>query len=78
METGIWPLYEIEDGKLKMYGKSQHIASGAVKRKPVSEYLLRQGRFAHFTAEDVALVQARTDEMWEKWAIPGVVAFSKA
>lgn len=78
VETGIWPLYEIEDGKLKMYGTSQKIASGAVKRKPVGEYLLRQGRFAHFTEEDVAHVQARTDEMWEKWLLPGVIAFSKA
>ncbi|MDE2230210.1 MAG: pyruvate synthase [Alphaproteobacteria bacterium] len=78
VETGIWPLYEIEDRKLKMYGKSQHIASGVVKRKPVSEYLLRQGRFAHFTQEDIARVQARTDEMWEKWFLPGVIALSGA
>jgi pyruvate ferredoxin oxidoreductase beta subunit len=78
VETGIWPLYEIEDRKLKMYGKSQHIASGAVKRKPDGEYLLRQGRFAHFTEEDIAHVQARTDEMWEQWALPGVIAFAQA
>ena len=78
VETGIWPLYEIEDGKLRMYGKSQHIASGAMKRKPVRDYLLRQGRFAHFTEEDIAKVQARTDAMWEQWSIPGVLAFAKA
>jgi pyruvate ferredoxin oxidoreductase beta subunit len=78
VETGIWPLYEIENGKLTMYGKTQHIASGALQRKPVGEYLLRQGRFAHFTEEDIALVQARTDKMWEQWAIPGVLAFAKA
>ena len=78
VETGIWPLYEIEDRKLKMYGKSQHIANGTLKRKPVGEYLLRQGRFAHFTEEDIAHVQATTDEMWEKWFLPGVIAFSKA
>jgi pyruvate ferredoxin oxidoreductase beta subunit len=78
VETGVWPLYEIEDGKLKMYGKSQHIANGLLKRKPVSEYLLRQGRFAHLNDEDIALIQARTDAMWEKWAVPGVIAFAKA
>ena len=78
VETGIWPLYEIEDGKLRMYGKSQHIASGAVPRKPVAEYLLRQGRFAHFTDEDVAKVQARTDAMWQDWSIPGVLPFARA
>ena len=78
VETGVWPLYEIEDGKLKMYGKSQHIANGVVQRKPVSEYLLRQGRFAHLVDEDIALIQARTDAMWDKWAVPGVIPFAKA
>lgn len=78
VETGIWPLYEIEDGKLRMYGKSQHIASGALQRKPVRDYLLRQGRFAHFTEEDIAKVQARTDAMWQQWPVPGVLAFAKA
>ncbi|MFI5021472.1 MAG: thiamine pyrophosphate-dependent enzyme [Alphaproteobacteria bacterium] len=76
VETGIWPLYEIADRKLKMYGRSQRFASGTAKRKPVEEYLLRQGRFAHFTKEDIAYVQAKTDEMWEKWLLPGAIALS--
>jgi len=78
VETGIWPLYEIEDRKLKMYGRSQRFANGTAKRKPVEEYLLRQGRFAHFTKEDIAYVQAKTDEMWEKWLLPGAIALSAA
>jgi pyruvate ferredoxin oxidoreductase beta subunit len=78
VETGIFPLYEIENRKLKFYGKSLHIATGALKRKPVGEYLLRQGRFAHFTEQDIALVQARTDAMWDKWFFPGVIDFAKA
>lgn len=78
VDTGIWPLYEIEDRKLKMYGKSQRFADGTAKRKPVEEYLLRQGRFAHFTKEDIAYVQAKTDEMWEKWLLPGAIALSAA
>ncbi len=73
VECGMWPLYEIEENKLKMYGKSKRIASGELKRRPVGEYLLRQGRFAHFTDEDVALFQRKTDEMWETWLIPGVI-----
>jgi len=76
VETGIWPLYEIADRKFKMYGRSQRFASGTAKRKPVDEYLLRQGRFAHFTKEDIAYVQAKTDEMWEKWLLPGAIALS--
>ena len=71
VETGIWPLYEVEEHALKMYGKSRHIARGKVKRKPVREYLMRQGRFAHFVDEDIEYFQAKVDEMWEKWLIPG-------
>ena len=35
------------------------------------EYLLKQGRFAHFTEEDLDYFQAKVDEMWDKWEIPG-------
>ncbi len=78
VETGIWPLYEIENNKLTMYGRSQRIVSGQFKRRPVREYLTRQGRFAHFTDEDYDYFQAKIDEMWEKWLIPGVIPFSAA
>jgi pyruvate ferredoxin oxidoreductase beta subunit len=78
VETGIWPLYEIEEGRLKLYGRTRQIAGGSYKRKPVREYLLRQGRFAHFTEEDLAYFQEKTDEMWEKWLFPGVIPFSQA
>ena len=76
VETGVWPLYEIEEGEIKMYGRSQRIATGRFKRKPVREYLLRQARFAHFTEEDMDFFQGRIDEMWEKWLIPGVLPFT--
>ena len=75
VETGIWPLYEVEDGKLRFYSKSKAIVAGR-KRKPVREYLERQGRFAHFTEEDIEFFQRKTDEMWEKWLIPGVIPFT--
>jgi pyruvate ferredoxin oxidoreductase beta subunit len=48
-----------------------------MKRKPVKEYLMRQGRFAHFIDEDIAYFQGKIDEMWEKWLIPGVIPFSR-
>jgi pyruvate ferredoxin oxidoreductase beta subunit len=76
VETGIWPLYEVEEGKIKMYGKSRRILAGQMKRKPVKEYLMRQGRFAHFIDEDIAYFQGKIDEMWEKWLIPGVIPFA--
>jgi pyruvate ferredoxin oxidoreductase beta subunit len=78
VEAGVWPLYEIEEGRLKLYGKSKQIANGTFKRKPVREYLQRQGRFAHFIEEDFAYHQAKTDEMWEQWLLPGVLPFARA
>lgn len=73
VECGVWPLYEIEEGKITMYGKSKRIVSGQFKRKPVRDYLLRQGRFAHFTDEDVDYFQSKIDEMWDKWLVPGII-----
>jgi pyruvate ferredoxin oxidoreductase beta subunit len=76
VETGIFPLYEVEDGVVRHYGKTKAIVDGR-PRKPVREYLLKQGRFAHFTEEDLAYFQAKVDEMWTKWEIPGVIPFWK-
>jgi pyruvate ferredoxin oxidoreductase beta subunit len=73
--TGIWPLYEVEEGVLRMLGKSKQIAQGRYKREPVRNYLLRQGRFAHFTEEDLEYFQKKVDEMWERWLLPGVIPF---
>jgi len=76
IETGIFPLYEVEDGKLTYYGKTKALVEGR-PRKPVREYLLKQGRFAHFTEEDLAYFQAKVDEMWQKWEIPAVIPFRR-
>ncbi|MFQ5827309.1 MAG: thiamine pyrophosphate-dependent enzyme, partial [Dehalococcoidia bacterium] len=72
VETGIWPLYEVESGELRFFGKSKEIAEGR-KPKPVREYLVKQDRFAHLTEEDMAYIQLKTDEMWEKWLVPGII-----
>ena len=75
VETGIWVQYEIVDGELILNGPSRAIARGIRQRKPVTEYLQRQGRFAHLTDEDLKFFQERIDETWEKWWIPGIVPF---
>ena len=72
VQTGIWVQYEVEDGKITLNGPSKMLAKGR-KRLPVEEYLKRQGRFAHFTKEDIGYFQEQIDEMWEKWWVPGVV-----
>ena len=76
IETGIYPLYEIKDGLCKLTGVTKQIAEGKRQRKPVREYLEKQGRFAHFKNQDYAYFQKKIDEMWEQWLIPGVVAFT--
>jgi len=58
VETGMWLLYEIENGEFKLNLKP--------KRKPVGEYLRAQKRFRHLTEEDINLLQKMTDERWEK------------
>jgi pyruvate ferredoxin oxidoreductase beta subunit len=77
VETGVWPLFEVENGVLSFYGKSKGIAAGA-PRKPVREYLLKQGRFAHFTDDDIAYFQRKIDEMWQRWLLPGIAPFRLA
>jgi len=76
IETGIFPLYEVEDGVVKYYGKTKSLVDGRA-RKPVREYLLKQGRFAHFTEEDLAYFQSKVDDMWQKWEIPAVIPFRR-
>ena len=52
--TGIFTLYEIEDGKLKITVKPE-------KFKPVAEYLKLQGRFSHLTDADIEKIQHDVD-----------------
>lgn len=72
VETGIWPLYEIENSKLRFYSKSKSIVEGGT-RKRVGEYLKIQDRFAHFTEEDVNYFQSKIGEMWQEWLVPGII-----
>lgn len=53
--TGMWNLYEIERGELKLTFKPP-------KRRPVGEYLKTQGRFRHLTDEETAKIQQMVDK----------------
>jgi len=77
VNTGIWPLYEVEKGVLKLYGKTREIAEGRFQRLPVRDYLTKQGRFAHFTEEDIEYFQSQVDDMWDNWLVPGVFPLRK-
>ena len=60
---------------IRLIGKTKEIAEGRTRRLPVRDYLLKQGRFAHFKDEDIDYFQSKIDKMWEKWLIPGVIPF---
>jgi pyruvate ferredoxin oxidoreductase beta subunit len=62
-DTCIWPLYEVEHGVYKLSYKPK-------EKKPVDEFLSRQGRFRHlFKGDEGAQVrkeiQEYTDRKWE-------------
>ena len=58
VETGVFPLFEIKNGKLSLSIKMD-------KRKPVVEYLKPQGRFRHLKPEDIEKIQRQVDEYYE-------------
>ena len=59
VQTGIFPLYEIENGKYKLNIR-------VPKLKPVSEYLKLQGRFGHLSEETTKEIQDRVDEEYSR------------
>jgi pyruvate ferredoxin oxidoreductase beta subunit len=59
VETAIFPLYEVENGRYKL-----NVAPA--KLKPVEEYLKPQGRFRHLMEADVKEIQKHVDEEYAK------------
>jgi pyruvate ferredoxin oxidoreductase beta subunit len=62
--TGMWPLYEIENGKFILSGPSRELIYPS-KRVPIKEYLKLQGRFRHLTNEQIQAIQAHVNTQWE-------------
>lgn len=65
VETGLYDLYEIEQGKFQLTGPSQKLDHK--KRKPVSEYFKTQSRFKGISKERIQEIQQSIDEKWEKY-----------
>ena len=59
VETGIFPLYEVENGRYKLNVNRP-------KLKPVGEYLKTQGRFRHLLGEEVNRIQKHVDAEYAK------------
>ncbi|MFH2204370.1 MAG: thiamine pyrophosphate-dependent enzyme [Elusimicrobiota bacterium] len=60
VQTGAFPLYEIENGVFKLNMK-------VAKRKPIADYLKRQGRFRKLKDENIQAMQASVDAAWENF-----------
>jgi pyruvate ferredoxin oxidoreductase beta subunit len=59
VETGIFPLYEIENGKYTLN-------IDLPKLRPIEDYLKLQGRFRHLTRETIAEIQERVTDEYNK------------
>ncbi len=58
VETGIFPLYEVHNGKLKV--------TVDPPRRPVKEYIRLQRRFAHWTDKDFVELEHQIKKRW-RW-----------
>ena len=67
VETGAWPLFEIEDGRFRLTGPSVNILNQG-RRKPVEEYLRIQERYRKMTDEDVKIFKEWIDNSWKKYS----------
>ena len=59
LRTGIFPLYEIEDGKYKLNVDPP-------KLRPVEDYIKLQGRFRHLSSEAIGSIQDRVTAAYAK------------
>ncbi|HET56953.1 MAG TPA: pyruvate synthase subunit beta [Deltaproteobacteria bacterium] len=66
VETGMFPLLEIEDGKLRFTGRSKTLAEKG-KRTPLVHYVERQARFRKMSMEQLNQLQAWVDRRWNEF-----------
>nr|MDO8080703.1 pyruvate synthase subunit PorB [Candidatus Freyarchaeota archaeon] len=66
VETGMWVLYEIENGDFKLSSSSKRLLDPS-KRKPIQEYIRLQGRFKDVKDEEIQELQRGIDKQWEKY-----------
>ncbi|MBW2650251.1 MAG: pyruvate synthase subunit beta [Deltaproteobacteria bacterium] len=59
VETGVFPLYEMEEGKYRMTIKPD-------KLRPVEDYIKSQGRFRHLSADQIDGIQERVNLEYNK------------
>ncbi len=58
VQTGVFPLYEVENGVYKLNVDKE--------LKPVADYLKKQGRFKHLSDDEIQKIQDRVTEEYAK------------
>jgi pyruvate ferredoxin oxidoreductase beta subunit len=59
VETGTFPLYEVENGKYKITVETPEF-------RPLKDYLKMQGRFRHLSDDTIAMIEQRVHEEYYK------------
>ncbi|RLG57610.1 MAG: pyruvate synthase subunit beta [Candidatus Hydrothermarchaeota archaeon] len=59
VDTGMWALYEVENGETRITYKPN-------QRKPVKEYLKMQKRFKHLSEEEIEKIDQDIEERWKR------------
>jgi len=57
VETGLWKLYEVEDGRMRLTYRPR-------RRRPLRDYVALQRRFAGLRPREVQVLQRRVDASW--------------
>ncbi len=65
VQTGLFDLYEIENGQFTLTGASKNLVGK--ERLPVTEYFKTQGRFKSLTPQLIDSVQQEVDAKWARY-----------
>ena len=63
VQTGIWPLYEVFEGKFSLSRESKKFLDSS-KRKPIEEYIKAQKRFNSISQEQIENYKAYIKDLW--------------
>ncbi|WXG43102.1 MAG: 3-methyl-2-oxobutanoate dehydrogenase subunit beta [Promethearchaeati archaeon SRVP18_Atabeyarchaeia-1] len=63
--SGVWILFEIQNGKLTLTGASKNLVDSE-KRIPIEEYLKPQGRFEGIAKEGIDELKKWVSHQWDK------------
>lgn len=66
VETGLFVLFELENGKFRFTGRSKTLAEKG-NRLPLINYIERQDRFKKISTEQMSLLQKFIDNKWNEY-----------